>query len=58
MDMPYAGGATSDGGIVQYTSAWEVMTYFAATTGRKMTYGTTDGVPTWRTFSFRRKTKR
>ena len=56
--MPYAGGATSDGGIVQYTPAWKVMTYFAATTGRKMTYGTTDGVPTWRTFPFRRKTKR
>jgi len=39
VDVHCARRATSDGGIVQDTSAWKVVTYFAATTRRKMTYG-------------------
>jgi hypothetical protein len=56
--MHCARRAASDWGIVQDTSAWKIVTYFAATTRRKMTYGAGKRIPTWRTFSFGRKTKR
>jgi len=50
--MNYARRATAEGGVVQDTSAREVVTYFAATTRSKVTYGTADGISTGRTLSF------
>jgi hypothetical protein len=44
-------------GIVEETTTWEIVTYFAASTGRIVTYYTGGNISTRRTFPFGRKTK-
>ena len=51
------GGAASDGGIVQNTSAGEIVAYFATTAGGAVACHTYTGISAGGTFSLGRKTE-